>query len=107
MPPAGPLEVATVPLSAVSASRLLFGRGCWLMGWSLIEPTGAAAASALFYEGSGTNGSVVGGFSIAQGTDSNQGFGPFGIVCDGGLFLDVLAGEVTGSVTVIASRSGD
>ena len=98
----GALVVVTVPLLAAATSRVLFNRSCRLMGWSVIEPSGSAAAAFLFYEGQDNTGSVVGGLSIPQAGDSNHGFGPYGMVCIGGLYLLRNAGTITGSVTVAA-----
>lgn len=118
MPGAAPLEVdisigghyriRAIDLSAgvgatVSAGRSVVGGDCHaLIGWRIIEETGAAAASFTLHDGSSSGGALVGAGDIAAGADDTLILPcPGAVLLTGKLYLGVGAGSVYGLVYVI------
>lgn len=94
------LDVRNVPVQVSAASYAPWSRGGWLLGYVLSEATGAAPATVNIFDGQG-----VGGVLLASHTISAGGSIPIPPRLPGwpltiGLFLDIVAGAVTGSFTL-------
>lgn len=87
-----------LPFDATSADVQLLTGLYVLRGWSVLETTGAAAASLLLRDGASTTAPVVASASLAQGTTSTSTTGTGGLLLRTGLYLDVTAGSVSGTV---------
>lgn len=61
------------------------------MGFSCHE-TAAAVATAVIRDGTSVNGTPIAYISLAAAGGQTQWFGPQGIVCPGGIFLDRVTG---------------
>lgn len=85
-------------LSAQSAPVEISSAGVLLLGWSVFESTGAAVASATLLNGTTSAADVASGFSLAAGGNSNSGPTTRGVMLERGLFLNILAGSVTGAI---------
>lgn len=92
----GELQVISLPSPAVS-NQLIAGK-TRLVGWSLRETTGAAAASVNFTSG----GNVIATAALASGTSDNHYPPGGGIVASSDISIAILAGSVTGAVYVRA-----
>lgn len=93
LPPAQHLDIA-----ATSADVQLLTGLYVLRGWSVFETTGAAAASAILRDGAGTTSPIVAAVNLAQGTSATNTTGTGGLLIRTGLFLDMTAGSLSGSV---------
>lgn len=67
-----------------------------LLGWSMTE-TAAGVATGVIRNGTSTAGAPVAYYGLAAAGAQTQWFGPQGIVCDKGIFLD----RVTGTTQVV------
>lgn len=85
-------------IPATGTSQKLFTRPCLLMGWSLRETTGSAAAAVVLFNGAGAGGPRVGEQQLASGASASQVGPADGIWCDTGLYLFFVSGSVEGSV---------
>lgn len=92
--------VRSVPVPATSTSRNIIKTAGALIGWSLRETTGSAAASVDIYDGNTNEGTKVASMAMASGGDDHIYMGPFGIPVRTGLYLDVVSGSVAGAVWV-------
>lgn len=89
------------------ASGLVVGGATLLVGWSVRETTGAAGATVEIRDGSSA-GTLVGASSLAAGLSETQWAGDRGIGVQGGLFVVLVSGAVTGALWAIAvERVGD
>lgn len=93
-------RVRAVPVPATSKSIKIVSRRAVLMGWSLRESTGSAKATVEIIDGSSANDNLMASIAIASGGDDRIGLGPLGICADGGIYLSVLSGSVTGAIWV-------
>lgn len=67
-----------------------------LYGWSVTESAGSPAiATAVLRNGTGTGDPIVAIASVPASGKDFQWFGPNGITCTGGLFLDRTGGSTT------------
>lgn len=90
-----------MPYFLVTADVDLTTKPKRLYSWHFAETTGAAAAQILLKNGS-TGGDIVARINLAQGTSASQAYHPPGyLLFPLGLYVDVLAGAVVGSVTLI------
>lgn len=87
-----------IPLSAVSASTVLVSTGVLLLGWSLLEPTGAAPFTAYLVNGEGADGDYGAVLDLAQGASATNTLGTRGVWLRRGLYLQIVTGSVTGAV---------
>lgn len=93
------LEVVTVPLVGLSASRQVWSRGGWLLGWSLAETSGAAPATLALLDGGSDSGSVLVVVNlVASASESVTPVLP-GWPVTSGLFADV-TGAIEGSLVI-------
>lgn len=91
--------VALAVSSAAGSSRLV-GQGCILVGWSIRETSGAAAAALTLYNGSDQTTQLVAGIGIVSGGSVVEGVGADGPFCDQGLFVHQESGAWSGAVWV-------
>lgn len=89
-----------LPVPTTTADLTLLTMEVRLCGWSLLETTGAASASALIRNGAGAANEIAAAVALAQGSSETIWLGDRGVRCDGGLFLDVLAGSLQGTLWV-------
>lgn len=87
-----------IPLSAVSVSMLLVSTGVLLLGWSVLEPTGAAGFSAYLVNGEGADGDYGAVLGLAQGASATNTLGTRGVWLRRGLYLQILSGSVSGAI---------
>lgn len=92
-----PVTVAATP--AGQSATPLTG-GCRLGGWSLVESTGAAAATAELRDGAQSGGDVVAEISLGIGQAESKVTPGKGIKISSALTLVVLTGSVRGSLWV-------
>jgi len=95
--PAG--KTVGIQLVALAASKSIFPRGGVLLGWSVLEPAGAAAA-VILHDGADTSGEIRGAISLASKGQAFAWLGPQGVPVFNQLYAEVVAGQVTGVVWV-------
>lgn len=96
--PTGGGHAAYYSLSGLAASALVSASAVVLLGWSVIEPTGAAPAVLTLINGPTTAEDVCAAISLATSGESKVGPGQTGVLCERGLTINVLSGEFTGGV---------
>lgn len=96
----GPGPAQPVPVPTTTTSQLVTGRGAIVYGWSLLETTGAAAASVEVYSGQDDTGTLLAVSHLASGDSDTQWMGDAGVFAAGGVYLKVTSGSVKGSVWV-------
>jgi hypothetical protein len=69
-----------------------------LMGWSLRESAGTPAVAACNIREGSASGDIIAVLELAADSSSNVWFGPGGVNAVGGIYFDVVAGEITGAV---------
>lgn len=87
---------------AVAASRAAIGGAvATLLGWSVAESTGAAAASARLYDGSSPGGGLLAVISLAAGAAQTETLVHPGVLVETGkIYLDIVAGSILGVLYV-------
>lgn len=86
-----------IPIPTITGDTPLSTRPGLLVGWSLRETTGSAAAAAEFIgAGSGTA-PVVGESQMASGTADTKQVAPDGAYCPSGLSIHVVSGSLRGT----------
>lgn len=88
----GDIQALNVP--GTSADEVLVSGPCWLVGWSMIESTGAAVAQFALKSGQ----TFSGGASLAIGGSDNSVIAPEGVYMPQGMLLHIYAGTVFGCV---------
>lgn len=94
------------PIWAISApatttSYPFFGRGGRLYGWAFQETTGAAPATFELFDGTGSGGQSILPATLTVNQSFRDIWGKPGIEIRTGLFMNVTAGSVRGSVYVL------
>lgn len=89
-----------------TGSQVPYGGNGLVMGWSLLETTGAAAAVVELYDGQDAGGQLVAAISLSPGQSTRDWLGPSGIETDIGLFVRVVSGTVRGAVWVRMRAGG-
>ena len=82
---------ATGSISLVRFSIILYG-------WILANPSGSVAAVMNFYDGNDTTGNPDFPITLASSESISDYWGDRGILCLNGLYGNVTAGEVKGSI---------
>lgn len=85
-----------IPIPTITADTQLSTRPGLLVGWSLRETTGSAAAAVEFIGAVGTTAPVVGEQQMASGLSGSFQVGPDGAYCPAGLSIHVVSGSVRG-----------
>lgn len=88
-PPGAPASgyhgfIIPVPFAATSASQLLFGPACALMGWSIRESTGLAGAIVELLSGGSSGGELLASLSLTAGFDPSAAQTPQSSSASGG-----------------------
>lgn len=96
--PLGPPPARHFQLNAQSASIQIVSTQAELVGWSVIEPTGAAAVVALLLNGQGADADVVGAIGLAASGNSNHSMSAAGVDCPTGIYLQIVSGQLTGAI---------
>lgn len=92
------LESPFLPISqAAAVTGQVVGNACIFGGWSVRETAGAAAVVEL-YSGTGTSTPFLAGISLAANGAETDPAPDEGILCEGGIFLNVVSGTVRVSV---------
>lgn len=104
-PPADCLDAISwpavaIPLSALSAGKLLFSGRALLKGWSLTN-NNAGAQTLQLVDGQDSTGAVVAHLPLAAGANSTTPGPDSGILLTQGLFIVVPGGPINGSVWVV------
>lgn len=71
-----------------------------LVGWSLKEATGNAAAEIDLLDGTSTDGDLLAPITLSAGESTRDWFGPAGISYGAGLFAQAVTGSVVGTVWI-------
>lgn len=86
-----------VPIVTLGATKLLYSGPCLLVGWSLIEPSGAVSVWDVF-DGDDATGQLVGAIGLASGAASVVAPGLNGPYCKIGLTLVRVSGALRGGI---------
>jgi len=70
----------------------------YLYGWALLDTTGAALARLELYDGYDANSLLIAPVNLLASESSREWFGDPGLTCERGIFVNVLAGSVRGSI---------
>jgi hypothetical protein len=98
---AGPIRA--IPVLTTVTGGIVLGGESWLAGWSLMETTGAAVASATIT----TGGNVVGVVSLLAGGSQTATLPDLGIYMREDITLNVLAGSMRGAIYAKYYKPGD
>ncbi|HEX3513864.1 MAG TPA: hypothetical protein VHT26_07685 [Trebonia sp.] len=86
-------RVRVIGSTGISASKQLINMQGRLLGWTVTESTGAAAASVRLWDGASNGGQLVVPVKVATGTTITQGPTDPGIDIEQGVYLEVTAGS--------------
>ena len=81
-----------------SASQQLGVFPVLFMGWSFKNASSSATATLTIYDATGAGGAGEFPVQLAADESSREWFGPMGVLFQSGIFVDVTAGQVKGSV---------
>lgn len=87
-----------IPFPASGTDTALLNRPCLLMGWSVRESTGSAAAAFRIFSGTTTGGNMAASVALATSASSVFSTAEDGVFLDGGMFVDVLSGSFEGAI---------
>lgn len=88
----------SIPATAAGAT---FATGpVRLMGWALKESTGNAVAAFELYDGADTTGQSLAPVTLTANESIRDWFGATGIICERGLFINVTADSMRGTLFV-------
>lgn len=89
-------SVEAIPLPAATGVMSVIPGRCWLYGWSVLESTGAAPATAQVLDA----GIPLGFIGLAAGASATSNMPHTGIEVRGGLSVNVMAGSILGVLYV-------
>jgi hypothetical protein len=90
----------------VTGSQRVEGGDAIIMGWGLLETTGAAAAVVEIYDGFDATAQLVVAVALTAGQSTRDWLGPNGILVTEGIFVNVISGTVRGTVWARLRRPG-
>lgn len=93
-------RIDPVPVDNPFSSKQLYGRECYVHGVGVKETTGAAQAVFNLRDGSSAAGALVMPYVLAPNQSTREWLGTDGVSFQGGCFLEVVSGSVTGSVFI-------
>ena len=93
-------QITAIAVPATTTNRLFALGPVQLMGWALVETTGAAVAAAELYDGNDATGQSLLPVTFQANESVRDWFGTQGILCQRGLYLNVTAGSVRGTLFV-------
>lgn len=79
--------------AALTADKSLVTYQGRLLGWSILESSGAAACQVILYDGFDANGQVIDFMSAASGTSNTSTFFDDGIDVQQGVFVHLASGQ--------------
>jgi hypothetical protein len=88
----------SVPLIAAPGTQIVHQGMARFCGWSLIEPSGAVAATVELYDGMDTGSQLLAVVNLPVGGAAPSGMSHDGIEVREGMFLSVVAGSVRGVI---------
>lgn len=91
----------TVPFATTTVDLQLITRECRLYGWSFVETSGTDIAEIDLYDGSSNNGNLLVPITLSPGQSTRDWLGKPGLRVQGGVFADLVAGSVRGSIWVV------
>jgi hypothetical protein len=93
--------VVAVPFVATTVSVNIISRDCILMGWAVLETTGAAAAEVDFIDGTDDNGSMLAPVTLTANQSNRETLSTWGLAVQVGLRAKIVAGSVSGVAWVV------
>lgn len=91
-----------LPFPALAAGGVLIsGRGVMLVGWSVIETTGAAAAEVDLFDGHDASGTPVAYVSLSASQSSREALPRPGLALERGLWVQWITGSTKGVLWVV------
>lgn len=96
IPPAKP-----IPTASPAVSGLMLGGASLIFGWSFRETTNTNTATVELYDGTGTGGALITSITLAINESTRDLMGGNGLEALGGIYLNVVAGSVKGSVWAV------
>lgn len=95
LPPARvvPLGTITADVTPITGAGILFG-------YSFTETTGSAVAQVQLFDGTGTGGAFITNITLLASESTRDWLGMPGLAFLNALYVDVVAGSVSGSVWV-------
>lgn len=91
----------TLPFAPITADLALIGRECRLYGWSLAEAGGTDPATVVLYDGASNNGNLIAPIGLLANGSTFAWLGQPGLRVRQGVYLDLVAGTVFGSIWVV------
>lgn len=90
-----------IPFPASAGSVPIMGGDTLVTAYSFTETTGTASAQVEIFDSTGAGGASLRVINIAAGQTVSDDFGPLGVLCRSGVFLQVNSGTVRGSFVVV------
>lgn len=75
-----------------SAGYVGYAGGGWLMGWSVAEASGTAAAKVRLHHGRGTSSDAIATVSVATSDSKDRWLGDRGIDVPAGVYVELVSG---------------
>jgi hypothetical protein len=97
-PAAVPKVFSAIAAGGVNANRQMSAVDARLLGFSIRETTGAAAATIELRAGTDATGDLIIPINLGAGESAREWYGPDGVAFTGGLYLVRVAGTVDGSI---------
>lgn len=98
---------AAQPVTITSGGpAVLVSLACLLLGWTIRETSGSAAASGYLTDGPDANGQHVAEFGAGAGLSTSSPVPPPGVLCKDGLAVHVVSGAFTGAAWIIPMAPG-
>lgn len=94
------LYVDTIVTPAFTTSTVIYSRACFLLGYTVIEATGAAPAVIKLFDGVDGNGDFLDQQTVSAGGSVRSNPGQPGMPCEHGIFAQMGVGSVLLSLTV-------
>lgn len=93
--------VQAISFAAATSGQLILNRECRLYGWAFLETSGNAAAQLEVFDGTTVNSQSIAPIALLAGQSSRDIWGKPGIEIRTGLFVNISAGSVRGSLYVL------
>lgn len=71
-------------------------RSGFLLGWSVRETSGSAAAVVVLHDGTDNSGQMLANIALVSAGDSHESLAPPGVLFKAGLYAEVVSGAVKG-----------
>lgn len=112
LPPAAAVDVTALPpavrldLGPAGAGGLATSLPCLLLGWSVRETSGAAAAVVVLHDGTDATGGRAAEIGLASAGSVTVAIPPPGLWFRDGVFAEVVAGAVRGELWYVPITAG-